>query len=167
MYYTVPPIFIIRQKKFEENTILLFSRRILCSLKGGTLFFLIFVLFFNFWFCLAAPWLGQLDACLHPLVSRVRISVSPYGFRGGRNGVWEVFWCFLPFFSTTHFIPPFLHTHLIHFICPCDGASGVVGRHSCRGSITPGYVSNAVWLIFLGHFCSATRKISIRKFSVY
>ena len=42
----------------------------------------------------------------------------------------------LPFSPTINFIPPFLHTHLIHFvtvhfISPCHGTSGVVGRHLC------------------------------------
>ena len=47
--------------------------------------------------------------------------------------------CFLglhPISPTTNFIPPFLHTHLINFvsfqfISPCDGATGVIGRHPC------------------------------------
>ena len=54
----------------------------------------------------------------------------------------------LPFSFATNSISPFLHTHLIHFvlyhfICPCDGASGLVSRRPCysqttkyRGSIT-------------------------------
>ena len=52
-----------------------------------------------------------------------------------KRGLGRFFSGFLPFSPTTNFIPPFLHTHLIHFsfhfICPCDGASGVVGRHPC------------------------------------
>ena len=43
---------------------------------------------------------------------------------------------FLRFFPTKSLIPPFLHFHVVHFIPlnffnPCDGASGVVGRHYC------------------------------------
>ena len=34
---------------------------------------------------------------------------------------------FLPFSSITNFIPPFLRIHLIHFISPYDGATGLVG----------------------------------------
>ena len=37
---------------------------------------------------------------------------------------------FLPFSPTTNFIPPFLHTHLIHFVS-CDSESSVLGRHRC------------------------------------
>ena len=47
-----------------------------------------------------APWRKRLDARLPQLGSRVLVSVTPCGFCGGRNGV----------------IPPFLHTHLIHFL---------------------------------------------------
>ena len=41
---------------------------------------------------------------------------------------------FLQFSPATNFIPPFLDTHLIHFVSfnftrPCDDAPGVVGRH--------------------------------------
>ena len=85
----------------------------------------------------AASWRKRLGARLPPLGSRVRVSVPPCGFRGGRNGVWVGFSRgFSPFSPTTNFIPPFLHTHLIHFvsfhfISPCEGASGVVGRHPC------------------------------------
>ena len=40
---------------------------------------------------MAASWRKRLGARLPPLGSRVRISVSPSGFRGGRNGVWVGF----------------------------------------------------------------------------
>ena len=40
---------------------------------------------------LAAPWLKLLDAPLPSLGSRVRVSVTPCKFRGGRNGVWVGF----------------------------------------------------------------------------
>ena len=48
----------------------------------------------------------------------------------------RIFWGFPPFSPTTNFILSYLHTHLIHFIsfhfiCPCYGASGGVGRHPC------------------------------------
>ena len=46
-----------------------------------------------------------------------------------KRGLGRFFSGFLPFSPTTNFIPPFLHTHLIHFISPCDGTSG--GRHPC------------------------------------
>ena len=39
----------------------------------------------------AASWRKRLDARLPPLGSRVRVSVPPCGFRGGRNGVWVAF----------------------------------------------------------------------------
>ena len=69
---------------------------------------------------IAASLHKRLGACLPPLGSRVRVLVTPCGFRGGRNGVWvgfsRGFSRFLPFSPTTNFIPPFLHTHLIHFV---------------------------------------------------
>ena len=62
-----------------------------------------------------ASWRKRLGARLPPLGSRVRW--GPCGFRGGRNGVWVGFFAgFIPFSPTTNFIPPFLHTHLIHFV---------------------------------------------------
>ena len=53
-----------------------------------------------------------------------------------KRGLGWFFTGFLPFSPTTNFIPPILHPHLIHFVSfhfirPCDGASGVVGRHPC------------------------------------
>ena len=38
-----------------------------------------------------ATWRKRLDARLPPLGSRVRVSVTPCGFRGGRNGAWVDF----------------------------------------------------------------------------
>ena len=59
----------------------------------------------------------------------------PCGFRGGRNGVWvgfsRGFFRFpLPQISFHHFstLTSFIS---FHFISPCDGASGMVGRHPC------------------------------------
>ena len=81
-----------------------------------------------------ASWRKRLVARLQPLGSRFRISLTPYGFRGGRNVDWVGFlWVSLGF-PTKNFIPTFLHTHLIHFasfkfISPCDDATGMVGRH--------------------------------------
>ena len=43
------------------------------------------------YFCGAASWRKRLGARLPPLGSRVRVSVPPCGFRGGRNGVSPVF----------------------------------------------------------------------------
>ena len=67
--------------------------------------------------------------------SRVRVSVPPCGFRGGRNGVWvgysRDFSRFpLPQISFHHF-STLISSISFHFISPCDGASGVVGRHPC------------------------------------
>ena len=64
----------------------------------------------------AASWRKRLGARLPPLGCRVRVSVPPCGFRGGRNGVWvgvpRGFSRFpLPKISFHHF----LHTNLIHF----------------------------------------------------
>ena len=50
------------------------------------------------------------------------------GFVVDETGSGFVLLGFLPFSTTTNLIPPFLHTHLIN---PCDGTTGVVGRHPC------------------------------------
>ena len=47
--------------------------------------------FFQFSIFLAAPWRKRLVARLPPPGFRVRVSVSPCGYRGGRNGVWVGF----------------------------------------------------------------------------
>ena len=83
----------------------------------------------------ATSWRKHLDARLPPLGSRVRVSVTLCGFRGGRNGIWI---CFSRGFSRFP-LPPISFHHFstlissisFHFISPCDGASGVVDRHSC------------------------------------
>ena len=84
---------------------------------------------------MAASWRKRLGARLPPLGSRVRVSVTPCGFRGGRNGVWvgfsRGFSRFpLPQISFHHFTT-LISSISFHFISPYDGASGVVGRHPC------------------------------------
>ena len=66
----------------------------------------------------AASWRKRLGARLPPLGSRVRVSVTPCGFRGGGNGVWVGFSrgfsrFLLPQISFHYFST---HTHLIHFV---------------------------------------------------
>ena len=83
----------------------------------------------------AASWRKRLGARLPPLGSRVRVSVPPRGFRGGRNRVWvgfsRGFSRFpLPQISFHHF-STLISSISFYFIRPCDGASGVVGRHPC------------------------------------
>ena len=82
-----------------------------------------------------ASWHKRLGTHLPLLGSRVRISVTQSGFRGGRNGVWEGFSRGfsrfpLPQISFHHF-STLISSISFHFICPCDGATGVVGRHPC------------------------------------
>ena len=84
---------------------------------------------------MAASRRKRLDARLPPLGSRVRVSVPPCGFRGGRNGVWVGFSqgfsrFLLPQISFHHF-STLISSISFHVISPCDGASGVVGRHPC------------------------------------
>ena len=83
----------------------------------------------------AASWRKRLDARLPPLGSRVRVSVPPCAFCGGRNGVWVAF---SPGFSrfplpqiSFHHFSTLISSISFHFNSPCDGASGVVGRHPC------------------------------------
>ena len=79
-----------------------------------------------------ASWHKRLDARLPPLGSRVRVSVTPCGFRGGRNGVWvrfsRGFFCFPLLQTSFHHFSTLISSIPFHFISPCDGASGVVGR---------------------------------------
>ena len=81
---------------------------------------------------------GPLDAHLPTQVSRVRVSVTPFGFHSGQNGVWVSFSRGfsrfpLPRISFHHFstLISFISFHL----CPCGGASGVVGRIPCYSQI--------------------------------
>ena len=88
----------------------------------------------------AATWCKRLVARFPPQGFRVRVSVTPRGFRGGRIRVWVSFSGFLPFSPVTNFIPQFLYTHLVHFVSfhfirSCDGASGVVGQYPCYSQI--------------------------------
>ena len=81
----------------------------------------------------AALWHKRLDARLPPLGSRVRVSAPPCEFRGGQNGVWvgfsRGFSRFpLPLISFHHF-SILISSISFHFIRPCDGVSGMVGRH--------------------------------------
>ena len=83
----------------------------------------------------AASWRKRLGARLPPLGSRVRVSVPLCGFRGGRNGVWVGFLGISPVFPYHKFhstiSPTLISSISFHIISPCDGASGVVGRHPC------------------------------------
>ena len=49
------------------------------------------ILIFKLILILPTSWRKRLDARLPPLESRVRVSVTPCGFRGGRNGFWVGF----------------------------------------------------------------------------
>ena len=84
---------------------------------------------------LAASWCKRLGARLPPLRSRVRVSVPPCGFLGGRNGVSVGFsWGFsrfpLPQISI-HRVSKLISSISFHFNSPCDGALGVVGQYPC------------------------------------
>ena len=84
---------------------------------------------------MAASWRKRLDARLPPLGSRVRVSVTPCGFRCGRNGVWVGFSRGFSRFPlpqiSFHYFSTLISSISFHFISPCDGATGVVGRHPC------------------------------------
>ena len=58
----------------------------------------------------------RLSTRLPLLGSRVRVSVTPFRFHDGRNGVSVGFLGVSPFSTATNLIPPFLHTYLIHFV---------------------------------------------------
>ena len=62
------------------------------------------------------------------LGSRIRVSVTPCGFRGGRKrSLGRFFSGFLPFSPAQ-----ISFHHLIHFISPNDGVTGVVARYLCK-----------------------------------
>ena len=83
----------------------------------------------------AASWRKRLGARLPPLGTRVRVSVLPFGFHGGRIGVWVGFFRGFSRFPLPqipfHHFSTLISSISFHFISPCDGASGVVGRHPC------------------------------------
>ena len=93
------------------------------------------ILYIHYIHTWAASWRKRLGARLPPLGFRVRVSVPPCGFRGGRNGVWVGFSRGFSRFP----LPPISFHHFsilissisFHFIRLCDGASGMVGRHPC------------------------------------
>ena len=71
----------------------LFCRRELCfrwSLRDNRTEFCR-ILKLSYWLSAAASWRKRLDARLPLVGSRVLVSVTPSGFRGGRNGVWVGF----------------------------------------------------------------------------
>ena len=72
----------------------------------------------------SASWRKRLPPRVPPQGSRVQVSVTPYGFRGGRNGVWVGFsWNFSRFPLPQIYFHHFSNSsHPFHFINPCDGA---------------------------------------------
>ena len=95
----------------------------------------VFIIMLNIILGKVASWRKRLDARLPPLGSRVRVSVTPCGFCGGQNGVWVGFsrgFCRFPLPQISfHHFSTFISSISFHFISPCDGASGMVGRHPC------------------------------------
>ena len=83
----------------------------------------------------AAPWHKQSSLPTAALGSRVRVPVTPGGVRGGRIKIWVGFFSgFLRYSFTTNFIPPFSLAHFSYFVSfnfihPCNGATGMLGRH--------------------------------------
>ena len=119
----------------------------------------------------AAPWHTRLYARLHPLGSRVRVSVTPCRFRGGQNGVRvgfsRGFSRFpLPQISFHHFstLILFISFHLISstpvMVCQTWSA-GILAIHNVGTSShlipLPGPVSDTIWRGFF-FFKSQTRK---------
>ena len=86
-------------------------------------------------FMYVPSWHKRLGARLPPLGSRVHVSVTPCGFHGGRNGVWVGFSRGFSRFPLSqisfHHFSILISSISFHFISPCDGASGMVGRHPC------------------------------------
>ena len=77
----------------------------------------------------------QLASSLVFTITLFRVSVTPWGFRGGWNrvrvGFSRGFSCFpLPQISFHHF-STLISSISLHFIRPCDGVTGMVGWHPC------------------------------------
>ena len=74
----------------------------------------------QFIYSMAATWCRRIDAVLLPLGSRVRISVTPCAFRGGRNGDWVGFSRSFSRFSLPqilfHRLSILISFHSFHFI---------------------------------------------------
>ena len=116
---------------------------------------------------MAASWRKQLDAHLPPLGSRTtsRLGHSMWVSWWKKRSLGRFFSGLLPFSLPTNFVPPFLDTHLVHFvsfhyICAYDGASGVVARHpsysqifnkgaSSRVILCPGPFLHTSWYFFI------------------
>ena len=67
-----------------------------------------------------------------------RLGLSMWVSWWTKRGLGKFFSGFLPFSPTTNFIPHFstlISSISFNFISPCDGASGVVGRHPCYSRI--------------------------------
>ena len=124
--------------------------------------------------CMTASWRKRLDTRLPQPGSRAHISLTPCGFHGGRNWVWvgfsRGFSSFpLPQISFHHFSTVISYISF-DFISPYDGATGVVGRHSCY-SLTfklgasshliprPGPVSDTSWRHCNLFICGSENKL--------
>ena len=88
----------------------------------------------------AASWRKRLDARLPPLESRVRVSVPPYGFRGGRNGVWVGLsrgFSHFPYHKFHSTISPY-SSHLFRFLSSAlvmVRQTWLAGTHATHGPI--------------------------------
>ena len=97
-----------KQRSFQTRTVAFFSSKkniINLSIYTTVIFYV-------------ASQHKQLTARLPPLGSRVHVSVTPCGFHG-QNSVWVGFLrisLVFHYHKFSNFIPPFLHTQLIHFI---------------------------------------------------
>ena len=117
------------------NLIFLMQFRFICYNHVFSIVLMNFYYYYYHYLLQGASWRKRLGARLPLLGSWVSVSVTPCGFRGGQNGVWvgfsRGFSRFpLPQISFHHF-SILISSISFHFISPCDGASGVVGRHPC------------------------------------
>ena len=77
-----------------------------------------------------ASWRKQIVARLPPLGARVRVSVDPYGFRGGRKEVWVGF-------SRGFYVSSIFHYHKFHSSGPGRSSGKALGY----GLDDPGSIS--------------------------
>ena len=100
------------------------------------------------------------QAHLPPLWSRVRLSVTPCGFHGGRNGVWVGFFRGLARFPlpeiSFHHFSTLISFISFRFLSPCDGATVMIGPHPCYTLKNLRFTAQLLFFMFLALLFSSS-----------
>ena len=109
---------------------------------------------------MASTWRKRLVSRLPSMRSRVRVSVTPHGFRGGRNGVLVGFFSFLLPQISFHYFFTLISIISFHFISPPLWSRGnIVASHLADPGSIPDRVNFPDWGFFRC-FSSTVRQIS-------